>query len=66
MTHEEAGAKLGAWCRRQGIAAEFQVRRVRDLDVLFVILRAELNGMAKYVATGPTSPRVAGDANATR
>jgi hypothetical protein len=44
MTHEEAGAKLGAWCRRQRIAADFELRRVRSMDVLFVILRAESNG----------------------
>jgi hypothetical protein len=35
--------KLGAWCRRQRIAAEFEIRTVRAMDVAFVILRAESN-----------------------
>jgi hypothetical protein len=29
------------WCRRQRIAAEFEIRKLRDLDVVFMILRAE-------------------------
>ena len=44
LTYEEARAKLGAWCRRQQIAAEFEIRKVRDTEVVFVMLRAESNG----------------------
>jgi hypothetical protein len=32
--------KLGAWCRRQRIAADFELRNMGDQDVFFVILHA--------------------------
>jgi hypothetical protein len=35
---------LGEWCRRQRIAAKFEIRTVRDMDVLFVVLGAESSG----------------------
>jgi hypothetical protein len=41
---EQARAKLAAWCRRQRIAADFEMRTIRHVDVVFVILRAESSG----------------------
>jgi hypothetical protein len=33
LTHEEARAKLGTWCRCQRFAAKFEIRKVLDMDV---------------------------------
>jgi hypothetical protein len=41
LRHEEAGDKLGGWCRRRGIAAELEIGNVRHMDVVFVILRED-------------------------
>jgi hypothetical protein len=43
LTQEEATAKLGEWCRRQRVAAEFEIRKVREMEVVFVILRPRLH-----------------------
>jgi hypothetical protein len=40
LTDEAAWASLDAWCRRQRFEAEFQLRKVRDENVFFVILSA--------------------------
>jgi hypothetical protein len=37
--------KLSAWCRRHRITADFELRKVRDLDVVFVILRGRGDGL---------------------
>jgi hypothetical protein len=39
LTDEEATLELAQWARRQRITIKLEVRKVRQLDVLFVILR---------------------------
>jgi hypothetical protein len=46
LTLEEASGELEAWCRRQRIAAEFEIRKARGLDVVYVILRARLQSIS--------------------
>ena len=41
--HEAAARSLSDWARRQGIAVGFELRRVRDVDVVFVLLRSATN-----------------------
>ena len=36
--HEEAATAVSTWARRRSIAVGFDIRRVRDVDVIFVIL----------------------------
>jgi hypothetical protein len=40
LTDEEATLALAAWARRQRIEVGFEVRKVRHIDVLFVVLRS--------------------------
>jgi hypothetical protein len=36
MSHEEAAGALAAWARQQGITVAFELRKVRDVDVIFL------------------------------
>jgi hypothetical protein len=40
LTDEEATLALAAWARRQRIKVGFEVRKVRHIDILFVVLRS--------------------------
>jgi hypothetical protein len=39
MEDQAAALALGAWARRNQIHIMFEVRRVRELDVVFVLMR---------------------------
>ena len=38
MEDEAAALALGAWARRNGVNVMFEVRRVRERDVLYVLM----------------------------
>jgi hypothetical protein len=40
MDNEAAALALAAWARKQNFNIMFELRRVRNLDVLYVLLKA--------------------------
>jgi hypothetical protein len=38
-SHERAVAELAGWSRRNGLEPSFEVRKVRGVDVVFVVLK---------------------------